>query len=313
MRKKKKFNEFINKTIEELKEEKRYSTAHIYQSALNAFCEFCGCKVVYFHQLNRSTLKEFETYLRNKQLSWNTVSTYMRTLRGAYNKAVDQRITAENSRLFNHVYTGVKNNIKRVLEVEEINKLLNEIPLKKLSKELIQCRVWANLMFRLHGIPFVDLAHLHKSDLKGNILSYRRHKTGRQMIVEVSETTMTLINKYQNTNQNSPYLFPILSGSKTGEELYTEYQQALRTMNYNLDRLAKKCGVSAKVSSYTLRHTWATLAKYCNFSEQLICEALGHSSVKVTEIYLKGFKNEVIKKANDTIMSYISKNSRKRV
>ena len=265
MRKKKKFNEFINKTIEELKEEKRYSTAHIYQSTLNTFCEFCGCKVVYFHQLNRANLKEFETYLRNKQLSWNTVSTYMRTLRGAYNKAVDQRITAENSRLFNHVYTGVKNNIKRALEVEEINKLLNEIPLKKLSKELIQCRVWANLMFRLHGIPFVDLAHLHKSDLKGNILSYRRHKTGRQMIVEVSETTMTLINKYQNTNQNSPYLFPILSGSTNGEELYTEYQQALRTMNYNLDRLAKKCGVSAKVSSYTTRHTWATLAKYCNF------------------------------------------------
>lgn len=86
MRKKKKFNEFINKTIEELKEEKRYSTAHIYQSTLNTFCEFCGCKVVYFHQLNRANLKEFETYLRNKQLSWNTVSTYMRTLRGAYNK-----------------------------------------------------------------------------------------------------------------------------------------------------------------------------------------------------------------------------------
>ena len=37
MRKKKKFNEFINKTIEELKEEKRYSTAHIYQSTLNSF------------------------------------------------------------------------------------------------------------------------------------------------------------------------------------------------------------------------------------------------------------------------------------
>ena len=37
MRKKKKFNEFINKTIEELKEEKRYSTAHIYQSTLNTF------------------------------------------------------------------------------------------------------------------------------------------------------------------------------------------------------------------------------------------------------------------------------------
>ena len=92
MRNKKKFNEFMNKTIDELKDEKRYGTAHIYQSTLNAFSEFCGCKIVYFHQLNRANLKEFETYLRDKQLSWNTVSTYMRTLRATYNKAVDKKI-----------------------------------------------------------------------------------------------------------------------------------------------------------------------------------------------------------------------------
>ena len=90
----------MNKTIDELKDEKRYGTAHIYQSTLNAFSEFCGCEVIYFHQLNRANLKEFETYLRDKQLSWNTVSTYMRTLRATYNKAVDKKIITENSRLF---------------------------------------------------------------------------------------------------------------------------------------------------------------------------------------------------------------------
>lgn len=47
MRNKKKFNEFMNKTIDELKDEKRYGTAHIYQSTLNAFSEFCGCEVIY--------------------------------------------------------------------------------------------------------------------------------------------------------------------------------------------------------------------------------------------------------------------------
>ena len=78
-------------------------------------------------------------------------------------------------------------------------------------------------MFQLRGMPFVDLAHLHKSDLKGNTLSYRRYKTGGQMIVDIPITAMKLINKYQNTNQDSPYLFPILSGTKTGEDLYTEY------------------------------------------------------------------------------------------
>ena len=217
-----------------------------------------------------------------------------------------------NSRLFNHVYTGVKNDVKRALEVEEINKLLNEVPLKRLPEDLVRCRVWANLMFQLRGMPFVDLAFLHKSDLKGNTLSYRRHKTGGQMIVDIPPTAMELIRQYQNTDCNSPYLFPILSGTKTGEELYIEYQQALRIMNYNLGRLARRCGVITKVSSYTTRHTWATLAKYCNFSEQLICEAFGHSSVKVTETYLKNFKYEEIKKANDAIILYVSKNGKKR-
>ena len=95
MRNKKKFNEFMNKTIDELKDEKRYGTAHIYQSTLNAFSEFCGCKIVYFHQLNRANLKEFETYLRDKQLSWNTVSTYMRTL---YNPQIQISAESETKR-----------------------------------------------------------------------------------------------------------------------------------------------------------------------------------------------------------------------
>ena len=65
-------------------------------------------------------------------------------------------------------------------------------------------------MFQLRGMPFVDLAFLHKSDLKGNTLSYRRHKTGGQMIVDIPPTAMELIRQYQNTDCNSPYLFPIL-------------------------------------------------------------------------------------------------------
>jgi len=58
--------------------------------------------------------------------------------------------------------------------------------------------------------------------------------------------------------------------------------------------------------TYTSRHTWATLAKYCHFSEQLICDALGHSSTKVTETYLKSFKNDELDRANKVIINHIS-------
>lgn len=312
MGKNKKFNEFMDKTIKELKNESRYSTAHIYQSTLNAFSEFCGSKAIYFHQLNRATLKQFETHLRNKQLTWNTVSTYMRTLRGACNKAADQYLVKKDAVLFKHVYTGVKSNTKRALEVKDTYKLLNGNPVKELPEDLVLCRVWINLMFQLRGMPFVDLANLRKSDLKGNILSYHRQKTGTEMTVDIPETAIELVQTYRNTNPDSPYLFPILSGKNEGEDLYMEYQQALRTMNYNMARLGVKCGVTAKISTYTLRHTWATLAKYCHFSGQLISEAFGHSSIKMTETYMKSFKNEEIKKANDTIISYVENNGKKR-
>ena len=58
--------------------------------------------------------------------------------------------------------------------------------------------------------------------------------------------------------------------------------------------------------TYTSRHTWATLAKYCHFSEQLICDALGHSSTKVTETYLKSFKNDELDRANKVIINHIN-------
>lgn len=307
MKKQKRFNEFMECTIKELKKEKRYGTAHIYQSTLNAFSQFHGNKIIFFHQVNRATLKLFEVHLRDKQLSWNTISTYMRALRAAYNKAVDLKLVTDNSRLFNHVYTGIKSKTKRALEVEDISRLIHATPYKELSQELATCQVWANLMFQLRGMPFVDLAFLHKSDLKESTLSYRRQKTGTEIVVQVPPAAMELIGQYQNTNPKSPYLFPILSGENSGEDLYREYQKALRIFNYNLSRLAKRCGVTNKVSSYTTRHTWATLAKYCHFSAQLISDALGHSSVKVTETYLKSFKNDELDKANKTIINYVNK------
>ena len=95
-------------------------------------------------------------------------------------------------------------------------------------------------------------------------------------------------------------------GNRKSEEEYAEYQHALRKLNYDLKQLAVYCGIKLNVSSYTSRHTWATLAKYCHFSEQLICDALGHSSTKVTETYLKSFKNDELDRANKVIINHIN-------
>ena len=55
--------------------------------------------------------------------------------------------------------------------------------------------------------------------------------------------------------------------------------------------------------TYAARHTWATMAYYSEVHPGIISEAMGHSSITVTETYLKPFKNKKIDEANATVLS----------
>ncbi|WMI95393.1 tyrosine-type recombinase/integrase [Bacteroides fragilis] len=89
---------------------------------------------------------------------------------------------------------------------------------------------------------------------------------------------------------------------KKDKELYLEYLRALRNFNLKLERIASLLLPGVKLSSYTPRHTWATLAFHSGVSIGIICKALGHSSIKVTETYLKPFENEKVDAANDELI-----------
>lgn len=308
MKKKTSLSRFTTSLIGNLEAQQRFGTAHVYSSTLNVFTAFLGKGEVHFYILTPATLKQFENYLRAKQRKWNTISTYMRTLRAIYNQAVEQRLAPYVPKLFKGVYTGVKRERKLALTAEEMN-LLIYAPLRQpMSQEVQQARDCLRLMFQLQGMPFVDLAHLHRSDLDstGSILSCHRQKTGTPLEITISPSTAKLIEQMRSGDADaSPYLLNILSGKSGSKETYEEYQQKLRTLNAHLKLLAHIQGVRARVSSYTARHTWATLAKHCRIPEGLICDALGHTSVKTTETYLKSFENKELGKANRKIISFV--------
>lgn len=109
-------------------------------------------------------------------------------------------------------------------------------------------------MFMLRGIPFVDLAYLKKRDIEGNILTYRRRKTGRMLTVTLLPEAMKLIRQYMNTDPASPYLFSLIASKEGTEEAYREYQLALRYFNSQLVILKGVLGLTADLSSYTAKH-----------------------------------------------------------
>lgn len=310
---------YIPEVIGMLKREGKFPAMHVYACTLRSYEKFCAEER---HPKNTTAslsmqeiftperLKEYEDWLAGQQSSPNTISTYMRTLQAVYNRWMSPGIEGYNPVLFKDVYTKVESRTKRALTAEQMEQLRNT-DFSVLTLRQQQVLTYFLLMFMLRGMPFIDLAHLRKSDLRNRRITYRRHKTGKLMVVDVPPDAMRLLQKYRDKT-DSEYLFPLLHGGLFMEEHHHRYQETLRHFNRELARLMKQLLPGVSVSSYTARHTWATLAYHSGVPVGLISKSLGHSSIRVTMTYLKPFDAEVIDRINRQVISLVKKSKKKK-
>ena len=310
---------YIPEVIGMLKREGKFPAMHVYACTLRSYEKFCAEER---HPKNTTASlsmqeiftperrKEYEDWLAGQQSSPNTISTYMRTLQAVYNRWMSPGIEGYNPVLFKDVYTKVESRTKRALTAEQMEQLRNT-DFSVLTLRQQQVLTYFLLMFMLRGMPFIDLAHLRKSDLRNRRITYRRHKTGKLMVVDVPPDAMRLLQKYRDKT-DSEYLFPLLHGGLFMEEHHHRYQETLRHFNRELARLMKQLLPGVSVSSYTARHTWATLAYHSGVPVGLISQSLGHSSIRVTMTYLKPFDAEVIDRINRQVISLVKKSKKKK-
>ena len=310
---------YMPEVIGMLKREGKFPAMHVYACTLRSYEKFCAEER---HPKNATAslsmqeiftperLKEYEDRLAGQQSSPNTISTYMRTLQAVYNRWMSPGIEGYNPVLFKDVYTKVESRTKRALTAEQMEQLRNT-DFSVLTLRQQQVLTYFLLMFMLRGMPFIDLAHLRKSDLRNRRITYRRHKTGKLMVVDVPSDAMRLLQKYRDKT-DSEYLFPLLHGGLFMEEHHHRYQETLRHFNRELARLMKQLLPGVSVSSYTARHTWATLAYHSGVPVGLISQSLGHSSIRVTMTYLKPFDAEVIDRINRQVISLVKKSKKKK-
>ena len=261
--------------IAHLREVGRYSTAKSYLDALRSFKCFCGMEEIPYAYIDKERLLLYQAWLSKRGCMRNTVSTYMRRIRHIYNLAVEAGEVSYIPNLFKGVFTGVESKRKKALPLDCLRSLM--------------------------GTPmaFVDFAHLRKENVKDGVLSYHRQKSGSFIRVEIPADVRLLLDELAVcTDKDSPYLFPFLSGKKTGEAAYAEYNGALLRFNRDLRSLAETCGVGEPVTSYTIRHSFATTLKEQDVPIEMISELLGHTSIKTTQIYLKSFSLERLSAVN---------------
>jgi integrase len=151
------------------------------------------------------------------------------------------------------------------------------------------------LSFYLRGISFTDLAYLKHSNIIDGRIEYKRRKTHQNYSVKLFPVAESIIN--QMHVPGSDYLLPIIAIGVTEDSIRAKriIQQCIKTTNKYLKRLSTEVGLGSPVTTYSSRHSFATIAKRMGYSNELIAEALGHQhGNKITNIYLDSFEASVI-------------------
>ncbi|MFV0330879.1 MAG: tyrosine-type recombinase/integrase [Dysgonomonas sp.] len=298
-------DDFYRELINYYKSIGKIGNSHIYRDSYNSIKTFKKVDKLdfLFSEIDLTWLNEYEKFLVSCGKAETTMSLLFRTLRSAFNKAIEKNLARSEDYPFKN-FKMSKFNLKtrkRAISKEEIRKIL-EVDLSG-EKEVIQLSRDIFIFSYLQGgISFTDIASLTAENLVNGRLEYSRKKTNTMINVPLQKESIRLIHKY--TDEKRGYLFPILNkhSHKTPIQKYSRIQKKIKQINYSLKKIAEKVGIDVKLTTYVARHSFATVLKRSGVNTSIISESLGHSSEKVTQIYLDSFDNEQIDEAMKNLL-----------
>lgn len=297
-------HKFVNELISDLRLDNKIGNAWVYESTLNALKKYHPGEQLYFEQIDFKFLDNYNKYLMRSGVKHNTAFLYIRTLRAFYNKAVKHKLVDRNLYPFHDISLKAEKTKKRAIDRILIKEIL-ELELEK-GSSIWHARNWFILSFYLMGISFVDLALLTPNNIKNGRLFYKRQKTGKLYDIKLVPQAKRIIDFY-NKNPNG-FLMPIINrNTKDEEEKLRLIKDRTRFANKYLKRIANQIETEETITTYTSRHSWATICKKLGFSIEIIAECLGHEyGNKTTAVYLDTFDQDIIDNANEAVANSIN-------
>jgi integrase len=179
-----------------------------------------------------------------------------------------------------------------ILEVNAIReKYFENIKLDK-ARDLMVVGMFTGLAYSDIQSATTDMLSIDKD---GNYWIDRgRTKTNELSLVPIWEPVLDIIEKYKNRLSDTNRLFPKLSNQKSND--------------YNRE-VALHCGITKKVTTHVMRHTFATFYLNNGGTLDVLARILGHSSTNSTRIYAKHNKKAISKESDIVMKSVFNKNA----
>ena len=290
--------DFFDELIDELKRAGKMGSAKAYYETKNSLIKYRG-KKFQFKDVTPTFLEKYEVFLRENGNKNGGVAFRMRQLRAAFNKARKRQIIPKEPYPFeSYKISKLRPESNKIaLTLEEFKKFKNV----NLSEYPNLLETYHYFMFSVYtrGMNFQDLMHLKWSNVRNNRVYYTRSKTKGKINLEVIPPAQEILEYYKAQNRPTKYVFPILlSEDLSPVQIANRKHKVLSRYNKNLKEIGQLAGIDKRLSSYVVRHSWATIHKMMGTSIEKISEMMGHSDVSITIAYLKEFSDEDLDEEN---------------
>lgn len=300
------FNSYFRKIIES----KKGRTIELYKNTLNKIEKYYPT-TLQFEDIDKTWLKSFIQKMRKEKfrrkdtvqigLSLSAQSIHLRNIRAVFNEAIDDKIVSLDLYPFRK-FTIEKEEVKhRAITVEELRKIVSFSGTKSEN--------WARdvsmLIFCLIGINTVDLYKL--KDIRNGYANYRRSKTGRLYTIKLEPEAIELMYQFRGKEhllcfQEHYSTSGIFTKKINGQTIFDKDGKE-KVLKRGLNTIGVELGIPG-LTSYVLRHTWATIAAQLDIPKETISKALGHGKKVVTDIYID-FDQTKIDEANRKVIDYV--------
>lgn len=300
------FEEYISV----LKKEERIGSSDSYKYALNSLKRFHKKETLSFQEVNIAFLKNFETWSILEGNSQTTVGIYLRNLRAIYNIALARKIAYIDEYPFGRKKYEIPapRNVKKALNIHELKMLFeykSENRIVKFHRDL-----WL-FSYLCNGANIKDICLLKYSDIKGDSITFRRAKTSntnkksKPIIAAYTSHINHIIEEWGNKpKMTDSFIFPILKAGESEREIKKKVALLVKQINKYIAIVAEDCEIKPKVTTYTARHSFATVLKRSGVSTSYIAEFLGHADEKTTESYLGSIEDPERKKIAEHLTDF---------
>ena len=288
--------------IKTLTENEQIGSALYYNDALNSVEQFAGTKIP-FSNVSVDWLKRYEKFSLDFGRGYTTIGMYCRAIRCILNEAKKAGIIKD----YQYPFGDGKYEIpagqgrKLALTLSQIKKIVTYTDGREATEKYRDLWFFSYLC---NGINFADMLRLKYENIQSGEIGFLRRKTVRtskmkkEVYAIVTPPMQAIIDRWGNKDKNpESFIFNYLTGKESPLEEKNIVKSVTKYCNKRMKAIGQAVGIDG-ISTYTARHSFATVLKRSGANIAYISESLGHSDLKTTENYLASFeKKERIKNA----------------